>query len=138
MDVALLVPAEDQREHTGDVKHDHFETESSLVCTEKMYHSCIFVQREADSPVRQQEAVLVLQQRIQQVFLGLPVSKEPVEFSGAYGRVGLVVAAVQQAMVNEAVKDVPGVTDAAIELVFEPEWDRSRMSEEALVELGWL
>lgn len=40
--------------------------------------------------------------------------------------------------VNEAVKDVPGVTDAAIELVFEPEWDRSRMSEEALVELGWL
>ena len=38
--------------------------------------------------------------------------------------------------VNEAVKDVPGVTDAAIELVFEPEWDRSRMSEEALVELG--
>lgn len=40
--------------------------------------------------------------------------------------------------VNEAVKDVPGVTDAAIELVFEPEWERSRMSEEALVELGWL
>ena len=40
--------------------------------------------------------------------------------------------------VNEAVKDVPGVTDVAIELVFEPEWDRSRMSEEALVELGWL
>lgn len=40
--------------------------------------------------------------------------------------------------VNEAVKDVPGVTDAAIELVFEPEWDRSRMSEEALLELGWL
>lgn len=40
--------------------------------------------------------------------------------------------------VNEAVKDVLGVTDAAIELVFEPEWDRSRMSEEALVELGWL
>ena len=40
--------------------------------------------------------------------------------------------------VNEAVKDVPGVTDAAIELVFEPEWDKSRMSEEALVELGWL
>ena len=38
----------------------------------------------------------------------------------------------------EAVKDVPGVTDTAIELVFEPEWDKSRMSEEALAELGWL
>ena len=38
--------------------------------------------------------------------------------------------------VNEAVKDVPGVTDVALKLVFEPEWDKSRMSEEALVELG--
>jgi Predicted metal-sulfur cluster biosynthetic enzyme len=40
--------------------------------------------------------------------------------------------------VNEAVKDVPGVTDAAIELVFEPAWDKSRMSEEAMLELGLL
>ncbi len=40
--------------------------------------------------------------------------------------------------VYEAVKDVPGVTDTAIELVFEPVWDKSRMSEEALAELGWL
>lgn len=40
--------------------------------------------------------------------------------------------------VNDAVKDVPGVTDVAIELVFDPVWDKSRMSEEALVELGWL
>ena len=40
--------------------------------------------------------------------------------------------------VNDAVKDVPGVTDCAIELVFEPEWDKSRMSEEALLELGLL
>ena len=40
--------------------------------------------------------------------------------------------------VHEAVHDVPGVTDCAIELVFEPVWDKSRMSEEALVELGWL
>ncbi len=40
--------------------------------------------------------------------------------------------------VHDAVSDVPGVTDCAIELVFEPEWDRSRMSEEALLELGWL
>ncbi len=40
--------------------------------------------------------------------------------------------------VHDAVNDVPGVTDCAIELVFEPVWDKSRMSEEALVELGWL
>lgn len=40
--------------------------------------------------------------------------------------------------VVEAVKDVPGVTDAALELVFEPEWDKSRMSEAAMLELGLL
>ena len=38
--------------------------------------------------------------------------------------------------VKDAVKDVPGVLDVEVELVFEPVWDKSRMSEEALVELG--
>jgi len=38
--------------------------------------------------------------------------------------------------VREAVEDVPGVVEAQIDLVFEPVWDKSRMSEEALVELG--
>lgn len=38
--------------------------------------------------------------------------------------------------VKTAVEDVPGVVSADIELVFEPAWDKSRMSEEALVELG--
>ena len=38
--------------------------------------------------------------------------------------------------VSAAVDDVPGVVSATIELVFEPVWDKSRMSEEALVELG--
>lgn len=38
--------------------------------------------------------------------------------------------------VRTAVEDVPGVVSAKIELVFEPVWDKSRMSEEALVELG--
>ena len=38
--------------------------------------------------------------------------------------------------VKDAVKDVPGVLDVDVELVFEPVWDKSRMSEEALVELG--
>ena len=42
--------------------------------------------------------------------------------------------AVEQ--VKDAVKDVPGVLEVEVELVFEPVWDKSRMSEEALVELG--
>jgi FeS assembly SUF system protein len=40
--------------------------------------------------------------------------------------------------VNEAVKEVPGVGDVAIELVFEPVWDKDRMTEEAKLELGML
>ena len=38
--------------------------------------------------------------------------------------------------VKTAVEDVPGVVSVKIDLVCEPEWDRRRMSEEALVELG--
>lgn len=38
--------------------------------------------------------------------------------------------------VKTAVEDVPGVVKVNIDLVFEPVWDKSRMSEEALVELG--
>lgn len=38
--------------------------------------------------------------------------------------------------VQTAVKDVPGVVNVKIDLVFEPVWDKSRMSEAALLELG--
>ena len=38
--------------------------------------------------------------------------------------------------VKSAVLDVPGVVDCDIELVWEPLWDQSRVSEEAKVELG--
>ena len=38
--------------------------------------------------------------------------------------------------VKQAVEDVPGVVSVNVELVFEPVWDNSRMSEEALVALG--
>ena len=38
--------------------------------------------------------------------------------------------------VKQAVDDVPGVVSSEIELVWEPVWDKSRMSEEALIELG--
>ncbi len=40
--------------------------------------------------------------------------------------------------VNNAVRDVPGVTDVGLELTFDPPWDKSRMSDEALLELGLL
>lgn len=38
--------------------------------------------------------------------------------------------------VATAVRDVPGVTDVAINLVFEPEWNKDMMSDEAKLELG--
>ncbi len=38
--------------------------------------------------------------------------------------------------VKASVEDVPGITACNIELVFSPAWDKSMLSEEALVELG--
>ena len=46
---------------------------------------------------------------------------------------------VAQSLVREVqskVEAVPGVTSAQVELVWEPPWDRSRMSEAALLQLG--
>ena len=40
--------------------------------------------------------------------------------------------------VEDKVKSVEGVADAHIELVFEPAWDKSMMSEEAMLELGMM
>ncbi len=40
--------------------------------------------------------------------------------------------------VNDMTKKVKGVTDVVVTLTFEPAWDRSRISEEALLELGLL
>lgn len=40
--------------------------------------------------------------------------------------------------INDAVLDVPGVTDVALELTFEPPWDKNMMSEEAMLDLGML
>lgn len=41
------------------------------------------------------------------------------------------------AEVERAVKDVPGIKDCHIELVFEPVWDQSMLSDEARVILGY-
>ena len=38
----------------------------------------------------------------------------------------------------DAVMMVPGIDEVAIELTFDPPWSRERMSEEALLELGFL
>lgn len=40
------------------------------------------------------------------------------------------------AEVRSGIESVPGVTKCTIDLTFEPEWDRSMLSEEARVELG--
>ena len=40
--------------------------------------------------------------------------------------------------VKTVVEDVPGVVSVRIDLVFEPEWGKDMMSEEAKLELGFL
>lgn len=40
--------------------------------------------------------------------------------------------------IYDVVLDVPTIEDVAIELTFDPPWDRTRMSEEAMLELGFL
>lgn len=40
--------------------------------------------------------------------------------------------------VRQKIESIEGVTSATINLVFEPEWDRDMMSEEAKLELGFL
>ena len=39
-------------------------------------------------------------------------------------------------MADEVLADVPGIKSCSIDLVFEPAWDKSMLSEEAKVELG--
>lgn len=40
--------------------------------------------------------------------------------------------------INEKVGAVKGVTDVVMNLTFDPPWDKSMMSEEAMLELGFL
>jgi FeS assembly SUF system protein len=48
------------------------------------------------------------------------------------------VAGTLPGEVEEKVKSVSGVTDAVVELVFEPSWNQEMMSEEAKLELGFM
>src|ERR671924_671903 len=40
--------------------------------------------------------------------------------------------------VEQAVRAVPGVTDASVEIVFDPPWDSCKMSDAAKLQLGLL
>lgn len=51
---------------------------------------------------------------------------------------GCPVAQTFPGTVEAAVKAVPGVKDAAVELVWDPPWSRDRMSEAAQLQLGML
>ena len=48
------------------------------------------------------------------------------------------VAGTLPGEVEEKVKSVSGVSDAVVELVFEPPWNQEMMSEEAKLELGFM
>jgi FeS assembly SUF system protein len=51
---------------------------------------------------------------------------------------GCPVAGTMPGMVKEAVEQVDGIGAVDVELVWDPPWDQSRMSDEAKLELGWL
>ncbi|MBX6321210.1 MAG: SUF system Fe-S cluster assembly protein [Rhodospirillaceae bacterium] len=51
---------------------------------------------------------------------------------------GCPVAASMPDMVRQAIEPVPGVGAIDVEIVWDPPWDPSRMSDEAKLELGWL
>jgi metal-sulfur cluster biosynthetic enzyme len=40
--------------------------------------------------------------------------------------------------VRRKVEDLPGVKEADVQLVWEPPWDQSRMSDVARLQLGWM
>lgn len=51
---------------------------------------------------------------------------------------GCPVAQTFPGTVENAIKQVDGVADARVELVWEPPWDQSRMTEVAKLQLGFL
>lgn len=72
--------------------------------------------------------------------LGLIYRIEPwpdvVEIDMTLTAPGCPVAGEMLSWVQKAVSDVEGVRNVTVRLVFDPPWDKSRMSEDAQLELG--
>jgi len=51
---------------------------------------------------------------------------------------GCPVAGTMPGMVKQSVESAEGIRHCEVELVWEPPWDKSRMSEEAQLELGMM
>lgn len=49
---------------------------------------------------------------------------------------GCPVAGEMPGMVKDAVEDVPGITAVDVRIVWDPPWDRAKMSEDAQLQLG--
>ncbi len=62
----------------------------------------------------------------------------PVVVENKPGAPSCPVAGTLPGEVEQKVKSVSGVSDAVVELVFEPAWNQDMMSEEAKLELGFL
>ncbi|MCS7033564.1 MAG: SUF system Fe-S cluster assembly protein [Phycisphaerae bacterium] len=77
------------------------------------------------------------------VDLGLVYDIEVTDSSAVRVRMTLTtpacpVAGTLPGEIQRKLQAVPGVNSAEVELVWDPPWDRSRMSDEALLELGLL
>ncbi|ADO69578.1 putative Fe-S cluster assembly protein SufT [Stigmatella aurantiaca] len=68
----------------------------------------------------------------------LPEGGQRVDIQMTVTAPGCGMGPVLQEDVRRKVLGIPGVKEATVELVFEPPWDQSRMSEVARLELGWM
>lgn len=51
---------------------------------------------------------------------------------------GCPVAGTMPGMVEQAIRQVPGIHKVEVKLVWDPPWDKSMMSDVARLELGWM
>jgi probable FeS assembly SUF system protein SufT len=70
--------------------------------------------------------------------VAIPEGGNRVEITMTLTAVGCGMGPVLVADVNQKVRTVNDVVDATVELVFDPPWDRSKMSEVAKLQLGML
>lgn len=126
----------------------------SLVTTDAApTHAVSFTHQQAEGPV---DIELVMDQLrtcfdpeipVNIVDLGLIYRCEAIEIDTQHNRVeidmtltapGCGMGPVLVADVQNKIARVPNVTEVEVQLVFDPPWDRSRMSEEAQLQLGLL